>query len=326
MANIPKFILYGQDDSSVEENIQPTLLLREWIELSDEEKQVAIQYLENHGWLEPYSDEIHYTIEYLNEKFLRQCPGKHLHAIKPESDSYGRFSNKSERTKAALMDFCHILMREKSNSLVLRMFSVFAEHQIDNYYLERAKESTEKRKENIESAFGKFDRLANCLNHIFEQFSINQIVTRNGFVPRQDDKIVGEIYIPTLRTFSDPKWKSVSVDLSKMFDDYREKNYPEVITKAHAVVQRFLQVISGEEGKSGKGDVGKLFQKAKDDGMIPTNRFIEPLINVIQSFIVSERATNSTAKPALKNATSSDALLMMNVVMIFLQHCLQNTK
>jgi hypothetical protein len=108
-----------------------------------------------------------------------------------------------------------------------------------------------------------------------------------------------------------------------MFEDYRKEDYPEVITKAHRAVQRFLQVLVGEEGKSGKGEVGKLFQKAKEDGIIPINRFTEPLVNVIQGFITSERATNSTAKPAMKDATPSDALLMMNVVMVFLQYCLQ---
>lgn len=36
--------------------------------------------------------------------------------------------------------------------------------------------------------------------------------------------------------------------------------------------------------------------------------------------------TKSTAKPVLENATPSDTLLVMNVVMIFLQHCLQKTE
>jgi len=87
--------------------------------------------------------------------------------------------------------------------------------------------------------------------------------TRNGFVPRQDNKITEEIYTPTLRVLADPKWKSVSIDLAKMFEDYRNENYPESITKAHSAVHRFLQILVGEEGKSGRGEVGKLFQKAK---------------------------------------------------------------
>lgn len=328
MIKLPKFLLYGQDDVEVEKSIQPSLLFRQWHTLSDAEKQIAIQQLENKKWLEEYSHEILHTIEYLNDKFLRQCPGKHLHAIKPSSDSYNRYNNDSERMKAALMDFRHILMREQSDALIFRMLSKFVNCYIDYHYYKQAEESADpvEREKYIEYAFDKFNPIANCLNHIFEQFAVNQVVTRSGFIPRQDEKVTKEIYTPTLEALSDPKWKSVSVDLAKMFEDYRDENYPEAITKAHSAVHRFLQIISGEEGKSGKGEVGKLFQKAKDDKIIPTNRFTEPLINVIQGFIVSERATNSTAKPTLKDATASDALLMMNVVMVFLQYCLQNLK
>lgn len=123
--------------------------------------------------------------------------------------------------------------------MVFRMLSKFAESHIDHF----------------DEAFNKFNQLANCLNHIFEQFAVNQLVTRNGFVPRQDDKITEEVYIPTLSILADPKWKSVSTDLALMFEDYREENYAEAITKAHRAVQRFLQVLVGEEGKSGKGEV-----------------------------------------------------------------------
>ena len=323
---IPKFLLYGEADPKVELNIQPQLALRNWVDLSDEEKQIAFQQLKNSGWVESYSTEILQTIEYLNNAFLRQCPGRRLHAVQPQRDHYrGGYGNESERMKAAITDFQHIFLREKSDAMVFRMLSKFADSHIDGFGYRRATETTDdvERKKLLDESFNKFDRLANCLNHIFEQFAVNQLVTRNGFVPRQDDKITKEVYTPTLSILVDPKWKSVSTDLALMFEDYREENYAEAITKAHRAVQRFLQVLVGEEGKSGKGEVGKLLQKVKEDGVIPVNRFTEPLVNVIQGFITSERATNSTAKPTMKDATASDALLMMNVVMVFLQYCLQ---
>src|SRR5690606_3714440 len=98
-------------------------------------------------------------------------------------------------------------------------------------------------------------------------------------------------------------------------------NYSETITIAHRAVQRFLQKLVGEEGKNGKGEVGKLFSKAKSEGIIPVNRFTEPIVQVFQNFISSERANKSSAKPAKEEASSNDALLVMNVVMIFLQYC-----
>ena len=182
-----------------------------------------------------------------------------------------------------------------------------------------------KERENlVNRAYRKFDRLAKCLNHIFEQFRINLLVTRNEFIPRQDDRIDKEVYEPTLTVLSDPKWKSVSDDLADMFNDYQKRNYPEAITKAHSAVQRFLQILVGNEGKNGKGELGILFTRARKESVISENQFSREIVRVFQGFISSKRAKNSTAKPALRPASSSDALLVMNVVMVFIQHCLQN--
>ena len=327
MVEISKFSLYGENDPQIEEAIQPCLGLRNWGDLESGEKKTALKYMINQGWLKDTSREILQTIEHLNHKYLRQCPGKRLHAITPERDIRG-YSNEYERMEAAFTDFKDIFVSEKTEAMALRMISVFAQSCINNMnYKWAVKEKKEKRREElIGEAFKRFDRLANCLNHIFEQFSVNVQLTRSGLIPKQDEKITKEIYEPTLKILADPKWKTVNDDLAQMFEDYREGNYPEVITKAHSAVQRFLQILVGEEGKSGKGEVGKLFGAAKKKGLIPVDRFTEPIIKVFQGFIVSERAKKSTVKPALKDATPSDALLMMNVVMVFLQHCLQHTK
>ena len=120
---IPKFLLYGEDDPKVESSIQPKLALRNWTDLSDDEKQIAFQQLKNSGWVESYSTEILQTIEYLNNAFLRQCPGRHLHAVQPQCDHYrGDYGNESERMKAAITDFQHIFLREKSDAMVFLQY------------------------------------------------------------------------------------------------------------------------------------------------------------------------------------------------------------
>jgi len=328
MSKIPKFRLYGKDDPRVEESIQPHLELRGWNQLDTTEKKNAFQEIVNSGWFDEYADEILEAIEHLNYHFLQQCPGRNLHRIKPEVGHLRMVDKDYNRLKAALVDFQEIFLGSKSEDMVYRMITKFSEAQIDkdHYNIAEEEKDEEKIKEHIEIAFQNFDRLANCFNHIFEQFSVNVILTRNGLVPRQDEKITEEIYIPTLKILADPKWKNVSNDLAEMFEDYQKENYSEVVTKAHRTVQRFLQILVGEEGKSGKGEVKKLFGEAKEKGIIPIDRFTEPIIRVFQSFISSERATKSTAKPTLKEANSSDALLIMNVIMVFLQHCLQRSK
>jgi hypothetical protein len=256
---------------------------------------------------------------------LSECPGKNLIAVEPEP-SYSPTPSDHKHAQAALKDFALIFQYFRED-VVMLMLSVFAKSLIDRGKWRSAKKEAEaeKRKKMTEEAFARFDALANCLNHIFEQFAVNQVVTRNGFVPRQDVAITASVYVPTLAVLADPRWKPVSDDLSSAFEDYRSKNYGESITKAHAAVQRFLQILVGEEGKNAKGEVKALLQDAKAKGLIPVNRFTEPLVNASHSFLASERATNSTAKPAVKEATPSDALLVLNTVMVFLQFCLQAT-
>lgn len=326
MTKLPQYQVYGENNEVVRQSIQPSLSLRQWSDLTREEKIIALEEVKRSGWLNDYNKEVLQTIDYLNYKFLRLCPGRRLHKIKPESD-YRGYGNENVRMEAALEDFEDIFINSDSSDLVLVMLSKLVQSHIDTYKHGLAVKSKNKkeRQKYLSEAFSMSDRLSNCLNHIFEQFYIDQLSTRNGLIPKQDQLITEKIYIPTMMALADPKWQLVSQDLSEMFEDYRERKYPETITKAHRAVQRFLQILT-REGKNGKGEVGKLFREAKDSGLIPIDRFSEPIVNVLQGFIPSERATSSTAKPATKEASNSDALLMMNVVIVFLQHCLQHKK
>jgi len=317
---IPKFNLYGENDPHIDEAIQPKLAFRSWDDLSDSEKQIALQELINKGWVNDDSTEVFDSIEHLNYHFLRICPGKALHST-PRTEKMYVFM------KVALEDFQKIFLKE-SEPIVFRMLTKFAECWIDSSSYEAARNAIEQKERDgyVKHAFLRFDNLSNCLNHIFEQFAVNALLTRNGLIPRQDEKITKEIYMPTLKVLSGPIWKNVSQDLAEMFSDYHEKKYSESITKAHCAIQRFLQIKTGQEGKNSKGELKNLFNEAKKNGVIPINRFTGPIIDVFKSYFPSERASNSTAKPTIKDASATDALLMMNVVMVFLQHCLQAKK
>ena len=150
------------------------------------------------------------------------------------------------------------------------------------------------------------------------------VVSRFGMIPKQDNRITDEIYEPTLKILSDPKWESVNSIIREMFSDYQNRNYPEVITNAHNAVHRFLQIALGKDGNVGKGEFGKLFNQAKLNNLISNNSEVKSIVRGIKGFLPSERATKSTAKPASQAASSTDALLSMNVSMILIQHCLLN--
>jgi hypothetical protein len=322
-SEIPKFALYGENTPTFDDSIQPTLDLRSWTDVSIDERRIALQQILNRGWLTGTGTiQIIGAIAHLNTQYLRRCPAPNFHSAPQKSDGYGGFDRATQ--DAAAQDFGRIFL-EEDEPLVMRMVSKFAELLIDNFNFEQAKKTVNsgKRAEYVRDAFKDFDRFANCVNHVFEQFAVNQLLTRTGFIPRQDETIDQELYKPTLKALSDPKWRPVNEILAPMFEDFREGRYPETITKAHSAVHCFLQILVGKPGTNAKGELGRLMKDAKIAGLLPSSRFTEPFLVNIQSFITSERATNSTAKPSLIPASSSDALLMMNMTLLFLQHCLQ---
>ena len=206
------------------------------------------------------------------------------------------------------------------------MLSLFAKEHISDWCLHAAQEKkdSEERAGLINQAFDEFDRLANSLNQIFEQFNINVLVTRGGFIPGRMTGLTERSisrhskYCPTQNGIrSATIWRICSMTIkSRVIRRPSQKR-----TVQYNV---FLQILVGNEGKNGKGELGILFARARKEGVISENQFTREIVKVFQGFISSKRAKNSTAKPALRPASSSDALLVMNVVMVFLQHCLQN--
>jgi len=321
MSDIPIFRLHGEGDDEIEGRIQAKLDLRSWSELSRSEYEIFIRELFNRDWISESSKEVLASVDHLNRQFLRELPGKRLHKVKPYSSGYS--NNEGERCGAAFEDFREILLKSENEDVVLRMLSAFVRAHIKTYAYRAATTATDKQKrdEYVKDAFDDVDRLAKTFNYLFRQFSVNIQVTRSGFIPVQDAKLAEQIYAPSLAALSDPKYEKVNEDLAKMFADYRAGDFGDVITKAHSAVQRFLQIHAGE-GKNGKGELADLFAAAKKNGLVSSTRFGEPLIRVLEGYFPSERATKSTAKPALKEATPRDAMLMMDLVMVFFHHCL----
>jgi hypothetical protein len=79
--------------------------------------------------------------------------------------------------RTAHEDFLDILFNDQSDKLVFRMLSKYAETYIERAYYKEAEESLEEqeRRKYIDRAFNQFDRLAVCLNRIFDQFSVNAL-------------------------------------------------------------------------------------------------------------------------------------------------------
>jgi hypothetical protein len=327
MSDIPVFKIYWEDNISIRNTIQAKLPLRKWSELTKDEKRIAFQHIENSGWLKDHGNKILEAIEDLNFHFLRICPWKNLHKIVPEKPNHwSMYWNEHLRRQNAWKDFEEIFINESNDAIFLRMISVFISWYIDQYSYKNAEKSKipEERELLINKAFEKIDRCCNCFNHVFDQFSVDVFVTRNWIVPKEDLVIIETIVKPTLEALSDPKWKDVNNDMNWAFDSYQKENYNETITRVHSAVQRFLQIQLGEEEwKNGQWELNTLFVKFKNKRKTWNKEIIEAIERGLQSFLSNSRANNSTAKPALKNATSQDALLMINISLVLFQHILQ---
>jgi hypothetical protein len=322
---MPKFSLYGENNPELEDMIQPKLELRRWDALTFSEKMTAWREMNHGNWIQHHSEKVLETIEYLNYTFLRTLPGQKLHETPKSlrSRGGGYYSNKTNMISAARADFENIFIGNNPDELVFRMLTFFSKSLIndDSYHNVELEKNTSKRKKLVEESFGIFDKFADCINHIFEQFAVNARLTRNGMVSVQDEKIIEEIYVPVLSVLSDPKWKSINLDLSSMFDNHRQEKYPETITDAHRAVQGFLRELLKGEGRGTKGEFGKLFSQYINEHY-PDDNATKRFLHNIKSYFSDLRANESTSKPQNQEATLEDALLCMNMTMVFMQHCL----
>ena len=204
---------------------------------------------------------------------------------------------------------------------------LFLESKSDVYVSKKEKETEESfKKRKIDAEYKMFDNFASRINDVFEQFGINYHITRSGFVPRQDKKITKEIYEPVLGFLSDPHWKAVNKDLQDAFSQFQKKSpkaYSSSITHTVSALQAFLQILV--HGKTGKGDIKELIPKAQAQQKIPNDLFSTKIFKDINSVLMSERQTKGDPHPKKEYATQKHALLVLNLTMIFLQHCIQDT-
>ena len=79
-------------------------------------------------------------------------------------------------------------------------------------------------------------------------------------------------------------------------------------------------------GTTGKGTLGTLLPEAIKKGFIPSDKFSTIIFNNIESIFAQERISTGDAHPKKEYATEGSARTMINLAMVFLQHCIQHQK
>ena len=169
-----------------------------------------------------------------------------------------------------------------------------------------------------------FDNFAEKLNDVFTQFGVNLYLPRQGFIPRQEEKIIREIYEPVLKCLSHPKWKEVSKILSDAFDESRKntpQGYSNCVTNTVSAIQAFLQIVVN--GKTGKGEISSLITEAQKKKLIQDDFFTQKIFDNLESIFARERQETGIAHPKKEYANEKNARMILNLAMVFFQHCIQ---
>ena len=168
-----------------------------------------------------------------------------------------------------------------------------------------------------------YDAFSNEVNHTFLGFRINATLTRSGMIPRQDPIIEKEIHEPVLKFLSSPKWKPVNDDLISSFKEYQRntlEGYSTCVTKIISAIQAYLQI--RVFGDTTKGAISELISIAQKRRLIPWDEFSMDVSDSLEKIFAKIRQDASDAHPKKYYATESNARLVINLAMVFLQHCI----
>jgi hypothetical protein len=340
-----EFKLWSEINFEARKALMPDMGFRSWDELSDNDKFRIWNHLEIH-FFNPNQD-----FDYENHFQVYTDNSKHYYPFyEPDADNKRKRINYAvaymhdvykvnnyaknllhERTHYnACADFRSIFMTESEN-IVFELISLYCKALIDEFDKKfyRVKDPYEKEesyeKERQKWKDGNFNDFADELNNVFSDFGLKVHMTKNGFIPRQDEKIITEIFEPVLKCLSGDKWREVNNILKDAFDEYRKntKNgFSSCVTHTVAAVQAFLQILI--YGKTGKGDISKLIIQGQKENLIPKDTFTREIFKTIESVLMSERQNTGHAHPKKEYASEKNAKMLLNLSMVFIQHCLLN--
>ena len=146
--------------------------------------------------------------------------------IRFKKESYGVNMLEKVSYLNGCRDFHYIFMK-MSGHVVLELLSIYCEGLLNlkrEYEYSYVNESKEDFAARIKQwRLQEFDQFAGVINEIFTQFNIDVFLTRQGFMPTQEQKIIEQIYTSLLTVLSHVHWKEVNDLISLAFKEYEKK-------------------------------------------------------------------------------------------------------
>ena len=332
------FKLWSESNPKAQEKLKPNLWMRSWNDLDSDDKLKIWKYLEHlffnkdkkignydgqeyDGYWEKWEIQqrqlcIGISIISLNERY------KHY--------SYGKRTLQERNIINACDDFFD-LFQNWDEDVVIEILSLYWKVLISqaDEWIQQLKKYTDETDDEYnaritEYQFKWFDEFSSRLNEVFQDFWINVILTRQGFIPKQWEVITEKIYKPTLDFLSGSKYKEVNRDLWDAFKDYHRKDFSGCITKTVSAIQAFLQISAN--WTIWKWDIADLIREAIKKQLIPDDIFTRTIFDNLKSIIMQERQVTADAHPKKEYANEQNARLILNLAMVFIQHFIQLQK
>lgn len=335
------FKLWSQLNKDAKEELSPDFGFRSWDKIVTQDKAKIWQYLKSYFFNKDIKKDFNHEFnesglyyefygDESEERFNKRVRINravlmlnHLH----KSKSYGVEFLESQTYNSACRDFYRIFMNESEN-VVMELLSLYAKALI----VERSDVEVYRHKEEADEAYQKrseawkwleFDEFTERFNEVFQDFSLNIQMTRLGLIPRQEEKIMEEVYKPVIASLSNPKWKEVGRLLSDSFTEYRkntDNGYSNSVTNTVSAVQAFLQILIN--GETGKGNISYLISECQKKSLVPPDFFTQTIFKNMESIFARERQETGIAHPKNEYATDKNARMVLNLAMVFFQHCL----
>ncbi len=324
------FKLWSQIDKSAERVLRPDFGYRKWDEISRDDRQKIWSFLwkdwffdKDGNKLEAFHSDQEYDSSQHRErwnKFNRIMFSLDAMNHNYKANAYARSFLDNRNVSTALEDF-HALYLNAQEPVVFELLSFYAKKIIIDHQegLTKSGDESEEdfKKRDEQYKWNTFDEFAKDLNDVFEHFGVHVFLTRNGFAPRQDEKIINEIYDPVLKILSDEKYSETNEMLKKAFRGFQARNYADTIINSINAIQAYLQM--EVHSKTGKGNIKDLIKTASSSNLIPSDEIMVDFYNRIEGYFAQIRMKKTDAHPSYENANESDALLVMNLTMVILQ-------
>lgn len=334
------FKLWSENNNEVKVQLNPDLWIRNWGSLWKDEKEKIWKYLEKYFFNNDifiYRINTRYSEIFTNvfsnfimyEHILKEIIQDTIYNLNEmyKVKSYAKNYLKEKSLENACIDFFSIF-NDQDENVVLELLSIYSKILIKysfktNSYIHKNDDELEDdyKIRFINYQYKYFDIFSERLNEVFNDFWLNIILTRQWFIPKQWEKIIENIYKPTLDFLSDESFKEVNRDLWDAFSDYNKKDYSGAITKTISAIQAFLQI--SIKWEVWKWDISELIGDAIKKWLIPNDIFTTTIFKNINSIIMRERQETADAHPKKEYANERNARLILNLSMIFIQHFIQ---